>query len=432
VIVQLIALGKTKTTAYQIMFNFFRKQKEERALPNQVGGVDIVELFSGGLFANHAGVDVTVKSALGVPAVFCAVNFISALMASLPLHVYRRTNGAPVRDKTNSLGNILQYAVNDECTSFDWRKYMMQGVLTGGRSFTVIRRNTAGRIIELTPLDPLKVSVKRVNGRKKYVYQDENQQLSYDSVEIIDIPFMLGADGVGHLSPIITNSKSIALAIAATDYGSKFFENGGVPPFAITGNFPSGAAMSKASKDLHNAIKLAAKENRQAVVLPPGYQINSIGTDAEKMQLLELKRHSVEEIARIYNLPPVFLQDLTTGTFNNVEQQDLNLVKHTVSRWAIQIEQELNLKLFGRLSNKTYVKFNLDGLLRGDFKARMEGFARGIQTGQITPNEARSKEDREPLEGGDDLLIQGATVPLKNQGTPADKPSEPNEGETDD
>lgn len=398
------------------MFNFFKKEPEQRAI-QPVTGIEFVNLFSGGMHAEYAGVDVTIQTALQVPAVFCAVNFLSGVMASLPLHIYKKDGDTVERDKSaDGLQNILQNAINDECTSFDWRKYKMQGVLTGGRGLTAIERNNSGRIINLYPLDPTKTTVKRVNGSKKYVVQDGAEQIEYEPREVIDIPFMLGTDGVSCLSPIMSSAPSIALAIAATNFGSKFFENGGVPPFAVVGNFSTPQAMQRAAKDFQDAVKKAAKDKRQALTLPPGYDIKPIGVDVEKTQLLDLKKHSVEEVARIYSLPPVFLQDLTKGTFNNVEQQDLHLVKHTVSRWAVQIEQELNLKLFGRLSNKRYVKFNLDGLLRGDFKTRMEGFARGIQTGQITPNEARKKEEREPLEGGDDLLIQGATVPLKNQG----------------
>jgi HK97 family phage portal protein len=130
--------------------------------------------------------------------------------------------------------------------------------------------------------------------------------------------------------------------------------------------------------------------------------------------LIELQRFSIEQIARIYSLPPVFLQDLTHGTFSNVEQQDLHFVKHTIKRWVEQTEQEMNLKLFGR-GSQFYVKFDLDDLLRGDLKTRMEAHATSIQNGIKTPNEVRDIENLPPMEAGDDLMIQGATVPIKNQ-----------------
>jgi HK97 family phage portal protein len=142
--------------------------------------------------------------------------------------------------------------------------------------------------------------------------------------------------------------------------------------------------------------------------------------DAEKSQLVELKRFCVEEISRIYGLPPVFVQDMTHGTYSNTEQQDLQLTKHTIKRWVEHFEQELNLKLFGRGNRKFFVEFNMDGLMRGDFVSRMQGHATAIQNGLQTPNEGRAMENRPAKPGGDDLLIQGATVPLGTQQTPTD------------
>ena len=121
----------------------------------------------------------------------------------------------------------------------------------------------------------------------------------------------------------------------------------------------------------------------------------------------------------MYQLPPVFIQDLSHGTMANTEQQDLQVGKHTLQRWINQFEQELNAKLFGRSNNRTYVKLNVDGLLRGDFKTRMDGYAKAIQNGVMMPNEARSREELGSAEGGDRLYIQGATVPLTQAASPS-------------
>ena len=99
----------------------------------------------------------------------------------------------------------------------------------------------------------------------------------------------------------------------------------------------------------------------------------------------------------------------------NTEQQDLHLVKHVIAQWAQAFEEELNLKLFGQRNGGRYVEHNLDGLMRGDFTSRMEGMATAVQNALLTPNEARRLDNREAKENGDDLLIQGATVPLGTQ-----------------
>jgi HK97 family phage portal protein len=385
----------------------------------RVSSSKFMEFFGVDSGVSASGVNVTLEGAMGVPAVWAAVNFLSGTISGLPLKHYRKTEeGREVVEGT--LSNILHYAVNDETSSFDWRKYSFDRTFTNGRQYTYIER-VNGEIVNLFPLDPTFVTAKIIDGKKIYSFSQEGRRTrNYQAKDIIDIPFCLKADMVTAMSPILTNRDTIGLGIAATNYGSKFFENGGVPPFVMTGNFTSGAGLNRASNDLQDAVKKANRENRLALTLPAGHDIKTLGVDLEKAQLVELKRFIIEEVARIYSLPPNFLQDLTRATFSNVEQQDLHLVKHTIRRWVEQSEQEMNLKLFGRGNNKDYVEFNLDGLLRGDFKTRMDGYATGIQNGILKPNEARQQENRPNDPEGDSLMIQGATVPLGSQNKPSE------------
>ena len=394
-----------------------RRAKEVPAGSVAVSASNFLEVITGIAGASSvSGITVTTEKALAVPAVWAAVNFLSGTLAGLPLHVYRRSADSRSR-VSGRLARVLHDAVNDEMSSFEWRYGMLSSTLTGGRSFTFIERNESGQVINLWPMDPAGVSVS-VNGWvKQYKYTDGVGSKVYDASEIIDVPYMLKPDRVSHRGPIHQCRDAIALAIAATEFGSKFFMNGGVPPFAVTGNFETGSSMSRAGNDLAEATRKAAKEQRQALVLPAGLEIKPLGTDAEKSQLVELKRFCVEEIARVYQLPPIFLQDLSRGTFSNTEQQDLHLVKHTLRRWVEQLEQELNLKLFGRTSNAVFAEFNLDGLLRGDFRSRMDGYAQAVQNGLMKPNEVRRRENLPDDEAGDNLMIQGATVPLGSQTT---------------
>lgn len=393
-----------------------KKKAETRSAENPtvpLSAENISQIF--GLNSlSSAGVSVTPKTALKVPAIWAAVNFIAGTIAGLPLHTYRRTEDGQERVK-GGLATILHDAVTPEMSSFEWRKYSMERALTSGRWLSFIERNAMGRVLNIWPLVPSKMVVSIKGGRKYYEYDEGNRKVVYEAMDIIDIPFMLAEDMATALSPITENADAIGLAIAATNYGSKFFNNGGVPAFALVGNFQTAKGMNRASEDLEAAVKKANQENRTAITIPKDHILQSIGSDPDKTQLTELKRFCIEEIARIYSIPPTFLQDLTNGTFSNTEQQDLHFVKHTVKRWVEQIEQEMNLKLFGRSNTSQYVEFNLDGLLRGDFTTRMEGYAKGIQNAVITPNEARKSENRPSKDKGDDLMIQGATVPLGRQ-----------------
>jgi HK97 family phage portal protein len=391
----------------------------------------------GGWSRSDAGVVVTRETALGVPAVWAAVNFISSTIASLPLHLYARDGAGRAVAEADPLHAILHDDVNPEMSSFDWRKYAMQSVLLDGRSYTFIERNTAQRVINLWPLNPYQVRVERRQGRTRYIYQDAGEIRIYAASEIIDIPWMLGSDIFSHYNPIDRLRNAIGLSIAMEKYAANFFSNGGIPPLQLVGPMESPGAITRAATDITAAIAAAKAEGRSILPMPLMHELKPIGIEPAKGQLVDGRRLQLEEIARIYQLPPVFLQDLTKATLSNSEQQDLHFVKHTLTQWIKCWEQQLNLKLFGPRSRSPFVEFNVDGLLRGDFKTRMDGYATAIQNAINTPDEVRELEGWR-AQGGDagKLHIQGATVPLGEQlqrgGDQQPAPPEPEEGEDDD
>jgi HK97 family phage portal protein len=353
----------------------------------------------------------TVERALQVPAFLCAVNFLSASLANLPLHAYRSNADGSERVK-GGLQTILTEAPNSEWSSFGARKYFWQQVFTGGRGILLIERNMAGNVLGLWPVDPGDLTVRMQSGRRIYKISG----VDYPASEVVDIPFMLKRNQTAAYSPLVLASKALQLALAMNDYASGFFAGGGVPPLALTGPMPTGAdAMKRAMADISRAIDTAKKSDKPLFPLPPGYTLSPVGFDPEKGQMTDGRRFQIEEIARIFSIPPVFLQDLTRATFTNAEHQDLHLVKHLIAQWAKALEDEMNLKLFGQSKKGRYVEHSLDGLMRGDFVSRMAGLSQAIQNGLLTPNEGRDLENRPALLNGDVLLIQGATVPLGSQ-----------------
>jgi HK97 family phage portal protein len=354
---------------------------------------------------------VTTDSALTVPAVWAAVSFLSRTLAALPLHSYRKTADGPQKID-GGLETLIHEAPNVEWTSFKLRQHFWQQVFTGGRGLLYIERS-GSNIVALWPIDPCKARISRTpTGETTYKVGLK----TYQANEIIDVPFMLKSDGLCHYGPIQQGAKTIQLALAMNAYGAQFFAGGGVPPLAVKGPMAAGPeAMKRAVNDIALAVKVAREENIPIAQLPAGYELVPIGFDPAKGQMTEALRFLVEEIARVYNMPPVFLQDLTNGTFSNSEQQDLFFVKHLVGQWAQTFEEECNLKLFGQRNGGRYVEHNLDGLLRGDYAARMTGHAQAVQNAIRTPNEIRVLENLPALPDGDELLIQGATVPLGTQ-----------------
>lgn len=354
---------------------------------------------------------VTVESAMRVPAVTAAVTFLSRTLAALPLHAFARQNGSAERDE--EVDKVLRNPT-PEMDGFRARQYFWQQVFTGGRGLAWIERSGTA-LANIWMLNPSKVRIVRRGLGTVYIHDGTE----YVASEIIDVAFALKPDQLGHYGPISLASKAIQLAIAMSDYAGNFFAGGGVPPLSISGPMPEGdAALRRAQADIERSIRLARSTGSPIMPIPAGHKLEAVGIDPDKGQMTEARLYQLQEIARIWQIPLAFLQDLSNGTFANVEQQDLHLVKHLVGQWAKAFEAQASLKIYGRdAASSRYVEHNLDGLLRGDFKSRIDALARGIQTAQLTPNEARRLENRPNHTNlaANDLLVQGATVPLGTQ-----------------
>lgn len=365
-------------------------------------------------FLTATPVHVNIERALGVPAVWGAVNFISNTISTLPLQLFRRgEDDSHQALKQSPLYAVLHDAPNLEWTASDFWKYMLWQPLTGGRGAAYIERAGNNRVLNLWPLDPACTEVKKMGVQRVYrEKRDGGGYNEYASNEVIDLTFAIDHDQVTALSPIYCNRESIGLNIALQQYASKLYQNGGVPPLSLEGPFQSPGAVQRASDDVQRAIERAAKEGKPVLPLPMGHSLKGIAIEPEKAQYIEGRLYALQEVARIYGLPPAFLQDLTHGTFTNTEQQNLQVVQHTLSHWVKRVEQQLNLKLFGRVNTSEFVEFNVDGLLRGDFKTRMEGMSKAVQNALMTPNEGRGKLNLPAMPGGDNLIIQQNMIGL--------------------
>lgn len=401
------------------MFGLFEKRSLENPSVPLSDANAWNEFFS---FATTiTGDSVTEESALGVSAVWQAVNAIAGTISALPLHLFKDSGAGAEKDTANSLYYIVHDRPNEFDTAQAFYKWMVTRLLLSGRATAYISRNRAGRVAALHPLDGSKLRVEqKVRGKtikRDYIYTLSSQTLVYDSSEVIDIVWFPTADAMGHRNPISMNRDTIALMIAAQKYSGKLFANGGVPPLVLNSpQAPSPQAAARASNDVAEAIKASQATKSQVLLAPAGHRLEAIGLDPSKSQLVELRRFMISETSRIFNIAPALLHDLSTGTYSNTEQQMLSFARQTVSPLVEAIEQEMNAKLFGARNTANYVKFSLNGLLRGDFTARMEGYAKSVQNAIMTPNECRALEELAPLPGGDQLLVQGATVPITMAG----------------
>lgn len=371
-----------------------------------------------------SGKSVTERSAMQTTAVYACVRIIAETVASLPLHVYEYTGSGKERVYTHPLYRILHDIPNPEMNSFIMREVMMSHLLLWGNSYSQIIRNGRGEITALYPLMPEKMTVDRgSDGNLYYKYNSDKQgSFVFRKDEIFHI-VGLGFDGlIGH-SPIAMAKNAIGLCIAAEEYGSSFFSNSGTPSGVL--EHPGVLKEPEKVRDAWNKAYGGNGNAHKVAVLEEGMKFNPISINPQEAQFLETRKFQVNEICRIFRVPPHMIADLEKSSFNNIEQQSLDFVTNTIRPWLVRIEQSIFQQLLNESEQEKYfAKFNVDGLLRGDFQSRMNGYAVGRQNGWLSANDIRELEDLNRIpaeEGGDRYLCNGNMVDIRDAGTWAEK-----------
>ena len=375
-----------------------------------------------------AGKPVNEHTAMQMTAVYSCVRILAETLAGLPLHVYKyNDSGGKEKYLQHPLYRLLHDEPNPEMTSFTFRETLMSHLLLWGNAYAQIIRNARGEVIALYPLMPNKMTVDRdKNGRLFYLYQrsvEDAPTLGKDSLvylypsDVLHIPG-LGFDGLVGYSPIAMAKNAIGLAMATEEYGAKFFANGAAPGGVL--EHPGTIKDPQKVKDSWNAAYQGSTNSHRVAVLEEGMKYQQIGIPPEQAQFLETRKFQINEIARIFRVPPHMLADLEKSSFSNIEQQSLEFVKYTLDPWVVRWEQNMYRSLLMASEKPTvFIKFNVDGLLRGDYVSRMSGYATARQNGWMSANDIRELEnlDRIPAElGGDLYLINGAMTKLEDAG----------------
>ena len=380
--------------------------------------------FMGG---STAGKHVNERSAMQMTAVYSCVRILAEAVAGLPLHLYRYTeSGGKEKAIDHPLYLLLHDEPNPEMSSFVFRETLMTHLLLWGNAYAQIIRNGKNEVIALYPLMPNKMEVDRDEyGQLYYKYQrsnDEAPTMEGSSVilkpcDVLHIPG-LGFDGLVGYSPIAMAKNAIGMAIACEEYGAKFFANGAQPGGVL--EHPGTIKDPQRVRESWQSTFGGSGNANKIAVLEEGMKYTPISMSPEQAQFLETRKFQINEIARIFRVPPHMVGDLEKSSFSNIEQQSLEFVKYTLDPWVIRWEQSIMRSLLTPEEKKTYyAKFNLDGLLRGDYQSRMNGYAIGRQNGWMSANDIRELEnlDRIPAEEGGDLyLINGNMLPMRDAG----------------
>ena len=387
--------------------------------------------FFGGTSAS--GKRVNERSAMQMTAVYSCVRILSEAVASLPLQFYRYTDtGGKEKAVDHPLYFLLHDEPNPEMTSFIFRETLMTHLLLWGNAYSQIIRNGKGEVVALYPLMPDRMKVDRdEHGRLYYEYtvydsDDVDGRKGTNKVgrtvrlqphDVLHIPG-LGFDGLVGYSPIAMAKNAIGLAIATEEYGSKFFANGAAPSGVL--EHPGTIKDPSKVRESWQATFGGSGNANKIAVLEEGMKYTPISISPEQAQFLETRKFQIDEIARIFRVPPHMIGDLEKSSFNNIEQQSLEFVKYTLDPWVSRWEQAMVRALLTPDEKKKYFfKFNVDGLLRGDYQSRMNGYATARQNGWMSANDIRELEnlDRIPAEQGGDLyLINGNMTKLEDAG----------------
>ena len=416
----------------------FKNRKKSRDAP-KVEDRTVGSSFTFFMGNSSSGKSVTERSAMQMTAVYACVRILSEAVAGLPLHFYRyKEDGSKEKAIDSNLYHLLHDEPNPEMSSFVFRETLMTHLLLWGNAYAQIIRNGKGEIIALYPLMPNKMSVDRdENGKLYYTYTRsdcEPNTMNGSSVvlepkDVLHIPG-LGFDGLVGYSPIAMAKNAIGLAIATEEFGSKFFANGAAPSGVL--EHPGTIKDPSRVREAWQSQFGGSGNSGKVAVLEEGMKYTPISISPEQAQFLETRKFQINEIARIFRVPPHMVGDLEKSSFSNIEQQSLEFVKYTLDPWVVRWEQSLSRSLLSEDEKKRYFfKFNLEGLLRGDYQSRMNGYAIARQNGWMSANDIRELEDLDklsPEQGGDLYLVNGNMLPLEKAGAYADKN---NEKETD-
>ena len=360
---------------------------------------------------SKANISVNKNNILTLSGVFAAVKVLSETIASLPLIFYMRQDGKR-RATDNDLYTLLHDEPNEETSSYSWRETMMFHVTLEGNAFSWIERDNIGRVKAIWQLNPERVRLLRIQGRLFYQYRYNDNKDLIDSHDIIHITG-ISKDGIIGLSLIEAIIKETGgIGIAAQEYAARWFANNASNGAVIEHPGTLGEDAQKRLKEQIRSEYTGLSNAHKVKILEEGMKLHELGGDPSSSQLLETRKFTVTEAARIWRIPPHMIADLDKATFSNIEQQSLEFTKYTMMPWFARWEQELNRKLIPKKDRgKYFFEFLIDGLLRADAQTRSEFYSKAFQNGWMSVNDIREKENMNPITGGDTYFVPLNLIP---------------------
>lgn len=343
-----------------------------------------------------AGVSVNEKSALAMPAVWCAVNVIAGTAAALPLHAYRKKDDVRLREDNGPAVRLLA-APHPDMTPYELWETVYAHMLLWGNAYLLVLKNKLGEVAELWPIHPSRVKVGRASGGSKWYEVDG--ETPYDDGQILHLP-AFGYDGVCGVSPIRIARQGIGLALAAEEYGARLFGSGSLASGILQTEQRLTQAQADKLKARWKARTGGLDKAHEVAVLDWGTKFQQLTIPPEDAQFIESRRFQIAEVARMFGLPPHMLMDTEKSTSwgTGIEQQGIGFVVYTLRRWLTRVEQRVTRVL---RPEPVYARYSVEGLLRGDSTQRSAFYKAMWEIGVYSTNDIRRLEDQGPVAGGD-------------------------------
>ena len=358
---------------------------------------------------------VNATSAQGVSTVYACVQAIAETTASLPLILFRRgDDGDRERATDHPLYRVLHDMANHEQTALEAREYLQACVLLRGNAFARIVRGWDGQVRELWPLNPDNVTVQRTATGLVYDHSKDGVLTRLLAHEVLHLRHRLGDDGVMGVSPIQAARGVIELAQAEQDHGRNTFTNGakllGVLKFPGKLKPEQRQAIATSWSSQHAG---GANSGRTAI-LEEGVDFQSVAMTLEDAEWIEARQFSVEEVCRLFRVPPTIVGDLRHGNYSNSMELARQFVTMSLRRHLVAWEQAIAKQLLTEVGRRVYfAEHQVEGLLRGDSANRAAFYSSGIASGWMLPSEARRLENLPTIPGIDDAPRDGQAIPAR-------------------
>jgi len=410
-----------------LLGRLLRFQSETRTFSLQKFASYMDQWIDGG-YKTSSGIQLSTDGALAVAAVYACTRKLAEGVSTLPLILYQRVAKDGKKRATNHpLYPLLRYSPTPEISAWEFWDYIIQSAVLRGNAYARIIRNRRGVITKLIPYHPDRMEPKVENGTLYYEFsRNDGSKERIDLDQLFRVRGPLSKDGVTGLNIVEQLCEVFGHARALDDYSSKMFSKGARLSGVL--QYPRRFADRSVQERLVESWNrmISGPDNAYKVaILEDGMTFQQISMTAEDAQLLEARKFSVEEICRVFGVPPHKIGHLDKATFSNIEHQDLEWVRDSIRPWLIRIEQSIYRDLFTeeeKRSDKLFAEFLVDGLLRGDTATRNQSYATGRQWGWLSINDIRRLENMNPIaKGGDDYLMP---VNMKVIGEP-EKPESP-------